>query len=153
VLCSQQLTKTMEELNIAATIEVSGALSPEELVQKIAEIRISFPAATHPLFLLFTGSKGGDSGLSWCPDCTRAAPVVFATLEEFSPASVLLILNCERAEYRDPTFTYRVNEDINLTSVPTFMRYQLFVSTMGWIDTPFLCFLFLLFMTIHLSFS
>lgn len=111
-----------EELNIASTVEVSAALSPEEFLQTIADIRVKFPAAAHPLFLLFTGAKAPDSGISWCPDCTRAAPVLFSALEEFSPESVLLILNCERAEFKSQSFTYRVNEGINLTSVPTFIR-------------------------------
>jgi len=119
-----------DELNIAASFEVTEALSPEEFQQKIDKIRDSFPGHAHPLFLLFTGSKiksrgEGEGGglISWCPDCTRAAPVVFATLEEFAPNSVLLILNCERAEYKDLSFTYRENPSIALTSVPTLIRY------------------------------
>mmetsp|Transcript_6829 Transcript_6829/g.13125 ORF Transcript_6829/g.13125 Transcript_6829/m.13125 type:complete len:147 (+) Transcript_6829:36-476(+) len=112
-----------DDLNIAGSFELSEALSPEKLQQQIVDIRAQFPAPAHPLFLLFTGSKN-ESGLSWCPDCTRAAPVVFSALEEYCPDSVLLILNCPRAEYRDQTFTYRTNERIQLNSVPTLVSWQ-----------------------------
>lgn len=111
-----------DELNIAATFEVAEALGADQLQQQIADIRTRFPASAHPLFLLFTGSKAADSGLSWCPDCTRAAPVVHAALEEFCPEAVLLVLNCPRAEYKDASFTYRLNERVLLTSVPTLVR-------------------------------
>ena len=110
-----------EELGIAHVEEEQRALCPEELRARISELRERFPQEQHPLFLLFTGSKG-EQGRSWCPDCTRAAPVVFSALEEFSPESVLLILNCERAEYKQSSFTYRENPDIALTSVPTLIR-------------------------------
>lgn len=112
-----------DDLNIAGFFEVSDVLSPEKLQQQIADIRVQFPAPAHPLFLLFTGSKN-ESGLSWCPDCTRAAPVVFSALEEYCPCSVLLILNCPRSDYRDKSFTYRINERLQLSSVPTLISWH-----------------------------
>jgi hypothetical protein len=114
------------DLNIAFYEEHSEAMSPEQLQQQIQNLRTKYPEDINPLFLLFTGSKD-ESGVSWCPDCTRAAPVVLTALEEYCPDSVLLVLNCKRSEYRDQSFTYRVNELIQLTSVPTLIRYDVCV--------------------------
>ena len=73
-------------------------------------------SSKRPLFLYFTGAKSS-SGLSWCPDCTRAEPViqeVFGSLD-----CVFLEFNVIRENYRSEEYLYRTDQRIQLKCVPT----------------------------------
>ena len=77
-------------------------------------------ASKRPLFLYFTGAK--TSGLSWCPDCTRAEPVideVFGSLD-----CVFLEFNVIRENYRSEEYPYRTDQRIQLKCVPTLILWK-----------------------------
>jgi hypothetical protein len=92
--------------------------SPEAFQGILAEA-----LATNPgnVFCLFTGAK--NSGVSWCPDCTRAEPVIDGVLAE-RPEVTLIEAIVERAAYRDANYLYRTDAKIKLKCVPTLMRWN-----------------------------
>ena len=75
------------------------------------------------VFVLFTGAVQESTGRSWCGDCVRADPVIKKVMGE-TKDSVLLVVSCDRAEYRDPNYVYRTDEVIRLTCVPTLMNWN-----------------------------
>lgn len=74
------------------------------------------------VFCLFTGAKNTD-GVSWCPDCTRAEPVIDSVLVERSEVTLIEAI-VERAAYRDAQYLYRTDTKIKLKCVPTLMRWD-----------------------------
>jgi hypothetical protein len=86
---------------------------------------LAAPAPTR-VFAYFTGEKDASTGVSWCPDCVDAAPIVDAVLAEAAAAGPITLLECPvaRSEYRGvPTHPYRVHGGIKLARIPTLMRW------------------------------
>lgn len=77
-----------------------------------------------PRLVLFTGSSTGSSTESWCPDCTRALPVVLEAVRERG-LPLLVVGVGERDDWkldaRGKENKFRVNE--GLTGVPTLRVY------------------------------
>ena len=46
---------------------------------------------TKHVYILFTGDKNLEGGLSWCPDCNDADPVIKKNLEEINTESSIFI--------------------------------------------------------------
>lgn len=95
--------------------------SPEEFHSKLSTSEEI--AEGKPLFVLFTGAKNHSTGMSWCPDCTRADPVIHAALEQVEGGCVLLECIVDREPYRKPDYLYRTDPKIRLTCVPTLMKW------------------------------
>lgn len=74
--------------------------------------------------VLFTGSSTGSSSESWCPDCTRALPVVLETvLERGLPIAIVGVGERDdwKLDARGNDNKFRVKE--GLTGVPTLRVY------------------------------
>jgi hypothetical protein len=76
-----------------------------------------------PLFIWFYGAKTKSPGISWCPDCVAAEPVVEASLAAIDGGCRLLQISCEREAYRSPDFPFRTYAPIQLTCVPTLIKW------------------------------
>jgi thiol-disulfide isomerase/thioredoxin len=110
----------MTEVAIHKLIEIEDVLSDEDFSKLLAEI--GQENVNCPIFVLFTGEK--INGRSWCPDCTRSEPIILATLEEYSPDAILIVISVKREPYRTQTFPYRLNPIIQLKCVPTLHRFR-----------------------------
>ena len=104
--------------NITSVISVQNTLSPADFAKKLQSVEAEFPGK--PIFVIFFAEK--TNGISWCPDCRRAEPVIAAALEQLCPDSVLVVFNVIKSEYKNlPGCSYR-QEPIYVKSVPTFSR-------------------------------
>ena len=75
-----------------------------------------------PIFLYFTGAKNSDTKISWCPDCTRAEPVVNEVLGNIN--CMFLEFNVIREQYRIEDYPYRIDPRIKLSCVPTLILWK-----------------------------
>uniref|UniRef100_A0A8D0G818 Thioredoxin domain-containing protein 17 n=1 Tax=Sphenodon punctatus TaxID=8508 RepID=A0A8D0G818_SPHPU len=74
-----------------------------------------------PIFAYFTGDKDAQ-GVSWCPDCTKAEPVVRTELHNMPEGSVFVYCQVgDRPYWKDPNNEFRRN--LKLTGVPTLLKY------------------------------
>ncbi|XP_031255909.1 thioredoxin-like protein Clot [Pistacia vera] len=76
-------------------------------------------------FILFLADKDPSTSLSWCPDCVRAEPVIYKTLEA-SPDDIVLLQAYvgDRPTWRNPQHPWRVDSRFKLTGVPTLIRWE-----------------------------
>lgn len=95
--------------------------SPDEFDAKLSASEEI--AQGKPVFVLFTGTKSQSTGMSWCPDCVRADPVIHSALEQVTGGCVLLECTVDREPYRKPDYPYRIDSKIRLTCVPTLMKW------------------------------
>ncbi|XP_005987558.1 thioredoxin domain-containing protein 17 [Latimeria chalumnae] len=73
------------------------------------------------IFAYFSGSKN-EQGVSWCPDCVRAEPVVHGELGHMPEGSVFIYCQVgEKPYWKNPNNEFR--EKLNLTGVPTLLKY------------------------------
>ena len=111
--------------NISEVFEIFQTLSAEDLENKIKDIESKHSGK--PIFILFYAEK--TDGISWCPDCRRAEPIIISALEKLCPNSILVVVNVNKAEYKSSTnYSYR-EEPFLLKCVPTFSRYFYSVRT------------------------
>ncbi|CAI2349466.1 unnamed protein product [Caenorhabditis sp. 36 PRJEB53466] len=75
---------------------------------------------------LFTGSKNLSTGLSWCPDCVVAEPVVESVLADPAVASqdvhFVTVFVGNREVWRDPAVGFRTDPKLKLTCIPTLLE-------------------------------
>ncbi|XP_069800602.1 thioredoxin domain-containing protein 17 [Dendropsophus ebraccatus] len=72
------------------------------------------------LFALFCGDKT-EQGVSWCPDCVRAEPVVRKELTHVPEGSVFIYCEVgERAYWKNPNNDFK--RILKLTGVPTLLK-------------------------------
>eukprot|EP01031_Cornospumella_fuschlensis_P030208 gene30209-36493_t len=76
------------------------------------------------LYILFTGEKDAASGVSWCPDCTRAEPLLENVLQKVPNPFVYVTCDVERGPYRQADYAYRADPLIKLRCVPTLLRIR-----------------------------
>ncbi|KAF3449991.1 hypothetical protein FNV43_RR06070 [Rhamnella rubrinervis] len=75
--------------------------------------------------ILFLADKDPSTSLSWCPDCVRAEPVIYKTLESASEDIALLRAYVgDRPTWRNPQHPWRVDSRFKLTGVPTLVRWE-----------------------------
>eukprot|EP01018_Ginkgo_biloba_P032992 Gb_25405 [translate_table: standard] len=75
--------------------------------------------------LLFLADKDPASGISWCPDCVRAEPVIYKTLEKTEKNVTLLRAYAgDRPTWRNPSHPWRVDERFKLKGLPTLIRWN-----------------------------
>ncbi|XP_043574447.1 thioredoxin domain-containing protein 17 [Chiloscyllium plagiosum] len=73
------------------------------------------------IFAYFTGSKDAQ-GVSWCPDCVTAEPVVRGLLSELPEGSVFIYCQVgDRPYWKDLKNEFRTVLKVN--AVPTLMKY------------------------------
>uniref|UniRef100_A0A2P2P4G9 Thioredoxin-like protein Clot n=1 Tax=Rhizophora mucronata TaxID=61149 RepID=A0A2P2P4G9_RHIMU len=77
-------------------------------------------------FILFLADKDPSTNLSWCPDCVRAEPVIYKTLEASADDVALLRAYVgDRPTWRDSQHPWRVDSSMfKLTGVPTFISWE-----------------------------
>merc|ERR1712179_819738 len=98
-------------------IQVEGY---EACLAKLEELK-----GTENLFLLFSGSKDGESGQSWCPHCVRAEPVIERCFSNVSKKAILLYVGVGQRDYwKDQNNPFRTNDKLRLTAVPTLMKWE-----------------------------
>ena len=64
------------------------------------------------------------SGISWCPDCVTAAPVIEKCFKEASDDAVLLYVGVGQRDYwKRQDNEFRTHEKLRLKGVPTLMKW------------------------------
>lgn len=96
--------------------------TPEQFEVKLRELE-SLQLTNN--FILFTGTKNQSTGLSWCPDCVRAEPLIDNVFLKVNEPTGLLICDVEREPYRTQAYIYRNDPRVHLRCVPTLMRWEL----------------------------
>lgn len=77
------------------------------------------------MFILFFATKNPSTGVSWCPDCVRAEPILDKAFARMTEPTTLMVCNVDRTPYKtDKTFQYRVDPRIELKCVPTLMKWE-----------------------------
>ncbi|VDM42139.1 unnamed protein product [Toxocara canis] len=87
--------------------------------------------------ILFTGSKDSASGRSWCPDCVQAEPVIGKVIHELSTSSFaeqnnMRYIECSvgpREYWKDPKNSFRIDEKLKISCIPTLLEYGVKVSS------------------------
>ncbi|XP_069471133.1 thioredoxin domain-containing protein 17 [Ambystoma mexicanum] len=83
--------------------------------------RIAEGCTNDSVFVLFCGSKN-EEGVSWCPDCVTAEPVIRGELCHLPEGSIFIYCQVgERAYWKDPNNDFKKN--LKLTGVPTLLKY------------------------------
>ncbi|XP_053562270.1 thioredoxin domain-containing protein 17 [Bombina bombina] len=73
------------------------------------------------VFVYFSGNKNAD-GVSWCPDCVKAEPVVRGELKNLPEGAVFIYCQVgERPYWKDSNNEFKRN--LKLASVPTLLKY------------------------------
>lgn len=92
----------------------------EEFV-KLAE---SLEKSGQPINVLFSGGKD-ESGVSWCPYCVRAAPVVENALKVAPEESHFIYVDVgERVYWREKDCPFRTDPRTKLIFLPTLLRWK-----------------------------
>jgi len=77
------------------------------------------------VFVLFSGSVDATSGVSWCPDCVAADPVIAAALKQVEDDVVFV--HCavgQRGFWKDQSNVFRTNSKLKLKGVPTLLSWH-----------------------------
>lgn len=73
------------------------------------------------IFAYFSGDKDAQ-GMSWCPDCVEAEPVVRGEMSHLPEGSVFIYCQVgERPYWKDPNNKFK--KTLKLSGVPTLLRY------------------------------
>lgn len=75
------------------------------------------------VFILFSGSTS-DQGVSWCPDCVAAEPVIQEYMKTVTYD--LVFIHCgvgDRSFWKDQANVFRTSAKLKLKSVPTLMKW------------------------------
>jgi thiol-disulfide isomerase/thioredoxin len=88
--------------------------NPTQFTHIVSQAAVAASAAEAQLYILFTGAKKADTGLSWCPDCVRAEPLIQQALNRTKTPYVVVTCDVEREPYRSADYVYRKDTNINL---------------------------------------
>ncbi|XP_066552488.1 thioredoxin domain-containing protein 17 [Amia ocellicauda] len=73
------------------------------------------------IFAYFSGNKD-PQGVSWCPDCVKAEPIVRGEMRHLPAGSVFIYCQVgDRSYWKDPNNEFR--KVLKLSGVPTLLRY------------------------------
>lgn len=73
----------------------------------------------------FTGEKNAATGVSWCPDCVVAEPVVMAAVERIAePMHFIYVDVGNRAYWKDPKNPFRTDKRTHLSVIPALLRWH-----------------------------
>ncbi|KAK3770138.1 hypothetical protein RRG08_007049 [Elysia crispata] len=77
---------------------------------------------TGTVFVLFSGSLD-DTGVSWCPDCVKADPVIERNVDKAPEDSVFVHCHVGPRDYwKDQSNEFRKDPQLYLKCVPTLLR-------------------------------
>ncbi len=89
---------------------------------KLAE---SLEKSGEPINVLFSGGKDAETGISWCPYCVRAQPVVEEALSLAPEDSHFIYCDVgERTYWRDKECPFRTDPRTKLVFLPTLLRWK-----------------------------
>ncbi|CAD5111168.1 DgyrCDS504 [Dimorphilus gyrociliatus] len=76
------------------------------------------------VFALFSGATDPSTGVSWCPDCVTAVPVVEKCMTKAPEGSVYIYCSVgDRSFWKDQNNGFRKDPRTALKSVPTLLRW------------------------------
>ena len=89
-------------------------------VTSLAEVKTA-----NPDLVLFTGAKNPETGVSWCPDCVSADPVIEKYIENEKYKGVKLVkCHIGRPEWKSAENVFKNDPSLKLTSVPTLLIWE-----------------------------
>jgi hypothetical protein len=100
------------------------ASTPSAFDSALKEHAAAMKAAGGKLFVLFTGAK--ENGVSWCPDCNDASPILDSVLSSSASTvpTTLLEVPLVRSEYKGNADHWaRKHASAKLQRIPTLMRW------------------------------
>ena len=112
----------MDSKSSNTIIEIE-CITPDNFESKLIEAEDIMKTSNKPLYILFTGSKAL-SGKSWCPDCEVAEPLILSVLSSIEVGCVILRCLVDREPYRNKEYPYRSNKLLNISCVPTLMKWE-----------------------------
>jgi len=75
------------------------------------------------IFALFCGGKNA-AGVSWCPDCVTAEPVVKGEIGLIAEDACFVYVDVGGRDYwKNKENDFRVDPQLKLTGVPTLLKY------------------------------
>lgn len=96
--------------------------TPADLAERLQGLIVGQQAG----LLLFFGSEDPETGVSWCPDCVTADPVLRAAIAKQRPD--LTLFECPvglRSAWKQvPDHPYRVHPDLRVARIPTLIRFE-----------------------------
>jgi len=100
-------------------VKISKVEGFEAFESKVAELA----GSGGDVFVMFSGSKNAD-GISWCPDCVTAEPVVSKCMAELPDESHYLYVGVgDRTFWKDQSCIFRTSPKTQLKSVPTLIKW------------------------------
>lgn len=76
-------------------------------------------------YILFYAAESPENGVSWCPDCVRAKPIIDSVLAKQTDSIAFVVAIVQRNEYKgNASYPYRVDPRFELRCIPTLIRWQ-----------------------------
>ncbi|KAJ2775810.1 hypothetical protein H4R18_005936 [Coemansia javaensis] len=75
------------------------------------------------VFVLFFGREQAGTGVSWCPDCVIADPLVRRAIAKVEGSILLEVPVDPRSNTASPAHIFRERGDVQLGCVPTLLRW------------------------------
>lgn len=88
-------------------------------IEYMANLKVT---ANESIYVYFTGKKTED-GISWCPDCNVAWPVVEAAMADVQGDFVTVDVG-DRAFWKDTKNPFRTDKTVHLSVIPALLRWQ-----------------------------
>ncbi|CAO1326339.1 unnamed protein product [Diamesa serratosioi] len=85
---------------------------------------VSLEPLKQPINVFFSGDKDELTGVSWCPYCVKADPVIEKALESASPDSQFIHVEIPRPFWKDLQNPFRKDPRCNLVFLPTILRWK-----------------------------
>mmetsp|Transcript_22313 Transcript_22313/g.37332 ORF Transcript_22313/g.37332 Transcript_22313/m.37332 type:complete len:132 (+) Transcript_22313:81-476(+) len=104
--------------------ELRKCSEPGEFWNIVREAEQASVADGKAIFFLFIGERSKPLGISWCPDCVAAEPIIYAALAHKVGGCRLIEYSANREEYRNSEYIWRLDPTIQLTSVPTLIKWE-----------------------------
>ncbi|KAK5644891.1 hypothetical protein RI129_006191 [Pyrocoelia pectoralis] len=90
---------------------------------QFSEFMKNFANTDGEVYVYFSGSKL-PSGISWCPDCIKAKPIVEEALKLAKPNSHFIVVDVGSREiWKDRNCPFRTDPKTRLLVIPTLIRW------------------------------
>jgi len=110
----------LSSTGMAASVKRFTCDGMDQLLQLIEE----HSSAGARLFVLCSGSVDPNTGVSWCPDCVTAEPVIEKAMSVLSADDVFIACAVgDLKTWRDPQCPFRTHPQFQLKGVPTLMEW------------------------------
>ncbi|XP_060654835.1 thioredoxin domain-containing protein 17 [Drosophila sulfurigaster albostrigata] len=94
----------------------------DEFAKKMEELETT--DGKNPVHVLFSGGKD-EAGVSWCPYCVKAEPVIHDALKKAPENSHFVHVDVgERAYWKDLNCPFRKDVNTHLVFLPTLLRWK-----------------------------